>query len=179
MAPKAQADSTDVATDDALNGEVSTPTVHDKFAEYMALYAKANTRDAGDAQDSISERLLTAESEEDIWDADEGEMPSAEDLVNIPIRIFSFDVLTSNDPGKQNARTGNTYLVIHSARLDNGDMLDWNTSATLIVQKLMRMYNKGFLDPSANKYLDAMVTSTRTGNGFDVYKLARFVAPAS
>jgi hypothetical protein len=167
MAEKAQ-----VAASDAKAGNVASPTVHDRFAEYMALRAKQDDRDTGTADEAmnrISEKLLTAETEADIWEADEGSLPSAEDMVDIEQRIFGFDIVASKDEDKRNKRTGNAYLVIHSARLDNGEMTDWSTSATLVVQKLVRFAQLGyFLD---GKYLDAVVRSNTTNAGNEVYKL--------
>jgi hypothetical protein len=169
------ADKGQVAASDAKTGDIASPTVHDRFSEYMQLRAKQDERDTGTADEAmnrISEKLLTAETEADIWDADEGSLPSAEDMVDIEQRIFGFDIVASKDEDKRNKRTGNAYLVVHAARLDNGEMVDWSTSSTLVVQKLIRFSqlspNPYFLD---GKYLDAVVRSNTTNAGNEVYKL--------
>lgn len=166
MAPKAQ-----VETTPTNNGEIQSPTIHDKFAEYMALRAQANERDTSDAMNTISGNVLAAQTVDELWEADEGNMPGGDDVVGIEQRIFSFDIIASTDESKKNPRTGNTYLIVHAARLDNGKEFDWNTSATLIVQKLMRLEQLDAINPVDGHYVDCVVTSITTGSGNEVLKL--------
>jgi hypothetical protein len=155
-----------------ISGDLASPTVHDKFADYMKNRATLDESiDPNTAMDAISANVLTAESEEELWDADEGSLPGGDDVVGIEQRIFGFDVRASKDETKKNIRTGNAYLVIHAARLDNGHEFDWNTSSTLIVQKLIALERLGAF--SDGNYRDCVVKATTTGSGFEVLKLAR------
>lgn len=116
----------------------------------------------GTAMDSISERLLTA-SDEELWDIDEGGLPNGKAITDIEQRILSYDVMTGKgSPGDEmyeKNKLGNTYLVVHSVRLDNGAPFDWQTSAPGLVIKIVRFDQMGKLP------LDCVVRSIPIADG--------------
>ena len=92
----------------------------DRLAVHLAQRAGVEADEPGSGMDSIAERNLAAETLEELWDADEGGMPNGKDVADIEQRIFSFETRKSNNPEISNPRLGNTYLIVHAARLDDG-----------------------------------------------------------
>lgn len=125
------------------SGTIAKTTNLDRFALYMQGRAKLDgSMREGTAMDSISERLLAA-TEEELWDVDEGGLPNGKAVADIEQRVISYEIMTGKgSPGDEiydKNKLGNTYLVVHSARLDNGKEFDWQTSAPGLVIKIVRL----------------------------------------
>jgi len=118
---------------------IKTPSVIDRFASTMRARAKLDESmaDKGAGMEAVMARNLQAETIEDLWDADEGGTPSAEDFADVEHRIDSFDVLSSKNEEYDTKRLGDSFLLVHGTRLDNGEEIIYNTSAALLVTKLM------------------------------------------
>jgi hypothetical protein len=158
MTPKAQSED-----DTIVPTETRSPAKLDRFANYMTNRATQDKSDNPKGMDSILERMLTVD-DEDIWDSDEGGVPAAKDMVNIEHRIFGFDIYESKDAEISNKSLGNTYLIVHAARLDTGEEYDYNTSAPLLVVKLVRLFQADKLP------VNAVIRATDLGGGKMVLK---------
>jgi len=111
-----------------------------KFGQHLAGRAELDRSEANGVEISagIAEKILSAKSLDDVFEASESSLVGGRDLIDVEQRILGFDIRTSDDPEKQNPLTGNTYLVVHAVRLSNGEPFDWNTSATSLVTMLYK-----------------------------------------
>src|SRR5215469_1139742 len=112
----------------------------ERFGKHLADRAQLDKSeiDGTEIAANIAANILEAKTIEDVFAADESSMPGGRDIVDLEQRIFGFDIRTSDDPDKQNPLTGNTFFVVHAARLSDLAPFDWNTSATGIVAKLYK-----------------------------------------
>jgi hypothetical protein len=112
--------------------------------------------------------ILTAETEEEMWDADELSTYNAKTLSGCEIQIYGFGVKfgQGDDPDITtpftDSRGRQMYLLVRSARIseagkkrevnlpDVGQEFIWNTSARNIVGKLFWMLEHGWFDEGAS-----------------------------
>lgn len=105
-----------------------------RFVDY--LDARAGLDGEGRAFEVASsqlDKILTAETEEEAWDADEFESVAGRDLVDVEQRVLGFTVHKSS--GELNAPLG-VFIQVQSQRLSDGEEFTWNTGAPLIIGKL-------------------------------------------
>lgn len=84
----------------------------ERVREHLRQLATVQAADATDAKDIEDRQLvdiMSAQTEDEVWDADEGGAIQARDAVGLEVEIRSFRVLVSSDPGKQ-TRSG-TYVT--------------------------------------------------------------------
>jgi hypothetical protein len=145
----------------------ATPRPSERFKDYMQARAELDSDGlAYDVAQSQMDKILTAESEQDIWDADQLSMLNAKSLVDVEQAIYSFTVHKSS---RQDFETPlGVFVVVHAARMSDGEELVWNTGANLIITKLRAMEARGFV--GEGKPLYAVVKATPATNG-DVLKL--------
>lgn len=137
------------------------------------------------AGDDIA-RILLAESEDEMWEADELPKINAKVLSGCDLQIFGYEVKFSNDPMITTVLIGpktkrKMYLLVHSARLNSngqdttyrlpevGEQFAWNTSARYIVAKLYWMGSRGRFDNGGS--VSASIVGTPLGGGKSVEKL--------
>ncbi|SRR6266496_559036 len=153
------------------NGETSatveTVTRLNKLADYLQTRAHSDSEEesVGSGMEGIAEKVLAATTLEELWDADEGGMPDGRDMADVEQRIIEFEVRTSNDPDKAKAMLGGTFLVVRSAKLEDGEEVIWNTSAPLLVTKIIQAERLDKLP------LDCVIRATDLGGGKAVLKL--------
>lgn len=162
MAGKSQPVVTDTAT-----GAVIAPNAFQKLIIKMAGMA---TLEEGNKTPSGLDiiPILEAETEEEMWDADERPGWNAKLLSGCAIQIYGFEVKFSasaedneiTTPFIDPASKRQMYLLIESARInrsgekkeynlpDVGERFTWNTSARNIVGKLFWMLDHGWFDTS-------------------------------
>lgn len=89
--------------------------------------------------------VTMAETEEEMWDADEFEQIGGRDLEDLEQRILGYSVKFSNnqliDTPFIDSQGRKMYLLIRSAKVENGDEFVWNTSAPLVVGKVLWLAN--------------------------------------
>lgn len=94
-------------------------------------------------------KILTAATEEEMWDADELPQTGGRDLVDVEQEILAYVVKYSSNPTIQSAfKDANgraMYLLVRSARIETGEEFVWNTSAPLIVGKIFWLVNAEML----------------------------------
>lgn len=136
--------------------------------------------------------ILTAENEDEMWDADERARYNAKTLSGCALQIIGFDVKFSdgsdesiNTPFIDPATGKQMYLLVSAFRINKsgekketrlpelGEVFTWNTSARNIVGKLFWMLNHGWFDPGATP-VRLVIEGTNLGGTKSVEKLKRF-----
>jgi hypothetical protein len=154
--------------------------------ENVASEDTATTRFVGD--DLLG--VLTAESEEEMWEGDELPGYNAKVLSGCNLVIYGVEVKFSRATDGEEISTAligpktrrKMYLLVHSARMDNagtnartyrlpdvGEDFVWNTSARYIVAKLFWLMSRGYFDDG--KSIRARIHGTPLGAGKSVEKL--------
>jgi hypothetical protein len=150
-------------------GTAIAPRAHEQFVEYLARRAEqdGSTRSFDVAANQM-DKLLTAETEQEIWDADEGGTFSAQDMTDIELRIRGYKVAVSSD--EYDSPLGH-YILIDAVRLDTGDEVIVNTGAALIITKLRMLESRDLLP------VEAVIRGTKAAKG-TVLKLKQIPARA-
>lgn len=180
MASKAQDGGIDTA---AKSGTVESPSAFALLLRKMAGMATVEeVMGTGGGAEDI-DRILNAEDEEEMWDADELAKWNATKLSGCDLQTVGFEVKFSggtNDDIKTpyvDRETGKQmFLLIHSFRVNGsgntkeynlppvGELFTWNTSARSIVPKLFWMLNHGWFDDGA-KPVRFRIVGTKTQAG--------------
>lgn len=186
MPPKAQGGA-DVAN--ATTGTIQTASAFQllvrKMASMAVLDSTSATRDSGE---DIN-RILEAETEQEMWDADELAKWNAQKLSGCDIQIVGFQVQFSPDsdsdiktPYIDPETHRQMFLLVDSFRITNngntkeynlpepGELFTWNTSARAIVPKLFWMLAHGWFDDGA-KPVRLRIVGTPLAGGKSVEKL--------
>lgn len=163
----------------------------------MAMEATMETEAEAFAGDDVNlTAILTAETDEELWDADERGPLGFRDLAGCEIAILDLAVKFSRNPirptgeeiksvftddkGKQMyllltcVRIGETGDESKKIRLPAiGEQFQANTSARYLVAKLWRFYERGHIAPGANPpvRLECRVRATDLGGDQAVLKL--------
>lgn len=122
-----------------------TPTIkpHERFLASLKRRAEVEGARLGqDVSQSQMDKILTAETEQEIWDADEGGTFSGQDMEDVELEIQSFTVAPSSE--QYDASLG-VYINIKATRLDTGEEVIINTGADKIITKLAVFEAKGML----------------------------------
>jgi len=136
-------------------GTVARP--HDQFGEYLLRRAEEDGATRGyEVAASQMDKMLAAETEQEIWDADEGGTVNGQDMIDVELEIRGFKVATSDD--QYDAALG-VYILIDATRLDNGEQVIVNTGAPLIITKL-RMFEVREMLP-----VTGVIRGTKARNG--------------
>ncbi len=141
------------ARPDNTTSTVSTLTPYEKFCATMAGRASLESEESNTDVGSI-EAIITAETEEEMWAADERGVLGGRDLAGVVQVVEDIQVKYSNRGGLKSpfvdpASGKGLYLLITSTRYDDpkytnkrpdlsqGDKFQWNTSAPRLVAKLL------------------------------------------
>lgn len=122
--------------------EVARPSTFELMCRTMGLRARVEADDNSAVVHQV-EAIYEADSEEEMWQADERPQIGGRDLADVEQIIYGFTVkYGSGDDDDvssdfKDPETGrDLYLLVEAARLDNGEPIIWNTSASGIVSKL-------------------------------------------
>ena len=138
--------------------------------------------------------ILSAETEEELWEADNRAPLNFQHLAGCEIGILGFDVKFSRAGNNSSIVTPFTwqdergtdkkmYLLVSCVRLSDagaksiiklppvGEQFQANTSARYVVTKLWRAMTMGLIDEKTGKVLECMVEETDLGDGTGVLKL--------
>ena len=175
----------------AGNGTVTGPSPFQRLRRRMAEMAVLETAESKVSGEDVN-AILTAETEEDMWDADELSVYNAQKLSGCDLQITGFEVRFStgndeeiktpfvDDKGRQ------MYLLVHAYRITKatekrdvvlpeiGTEFTWNTSARNIVAKLFWMLDHGWFDPGADKPVRVHIKGTPLSGGRSVEKIKEF-----
>lgn len=147
----------------AQTGTVEGPRPYERFAASLQRKA-AQEKERGhfDLTANQIDAALTAETEEDIWDSDEGGLVALKDLVGAELRIEGYRILPSTDPEMDN---GLGVFLIGTAVLLNdvsgtpGEVIQFNTGVATVIAKLEAFQGHGRFP------LETLVTSVKAGKG--------------
>lgn len=91
-------------------------------------------------------KILSAETEEEMWEADELAQTGGRDLQDVEQEILAYAIKYSTNPTINSAfkdsQGRGMYLLIRSVRIETGEEFVWNTSAPLLVGKIMWLVNR-------------------------------------
>jgi hypothetical protein len=173
------------------NGKVSQLSPFQKLVRRMADMATMDESSGRVTGEDINP-ILTAETEEEMWDADELAQYNAQKLSGCDLELLWFEVKYGT--GNEDIKTPFTtpegrqmYLLVHAFRITEergedrtinlppvGEEFVWNTSARNIVGKLFWMLEHGWFDPKAEKPVRVHIQGTKLQGGRSVEKLKEF-----
>ena len=189
MASKSQA-AQEVETAPA-NGTVTGPSPFQRLRKRMAEMAVLDTSERAVSGEDIN-AILTAETEEEMWDSDELGVYNAQKISGCDIQILGFEVRFSDGSNEEiktpfvDDRGRQMYLLVQSFRITKatekkdvvlpeiGQEFTWNTSARNIVGKLFWMLDHGWFDTDATKPVRTHIKGTPLSGGRSVEKLKEF-----
>jgi hypothetical protein len=180
----------DEEIDTTTNGTLTGRTPFQTMIRAMAMDASAE--DASFGGDDLN-AILSAETEEQLWESDERPPLNFQHLSGCEIAILNFDVKFSrsgNDdiatPFVWEDERGNKkkmYILAQCVRLSDagekpiirlpavGEVFTANTSARFVVAKMWRAMTMGLINAETGKTLECQVQETDLGNGTGVLKL--------
>lgn len=202
MAPKDKIQTTDrngTPEDEAL--EVINATVESLRPSQRALLGMLTDLENIATEENASQAftgddiagILMAETEAEMWDADNLPQRNAKVLSGCELRIYGFEVRLSTDTEISTILIGpkgqrKMYLLVHAELLNSagglgniyklpsiGEAFTFNTSARYIVAKLYREMKFGRFDNDG--YVDVRIEGTDLGSGKSIEKLALVGAP--
>jgi hypothetical protein len=188
MASKAQAQ--DITT--AGNGTVEKANIFQLLVRKMAGMATlAEKSGAVSGEDIIP--ILVAETEAEMWDADNRATYNAKTLSGCALQIIDFEVKFSDGsdesittPFVDPITRRQMYLLVRAFRINNsgakkeinlpelGEVFTWNTSARNIVGKFFWMLNHGWFDTGAKPVRVVIEGTGLAGGKKSVEKLKEF-----
>lgn len=155
----------------------------------MEMEATADVENAEFRGDDLTP-VLTAETEEEIWEADERGPLNAQHLAGCELELIDLAVKYSRG-GQSDIQTPfvsndgkKMYLIVTAARISDandkgnviklppvGETFQFNTSARYLTVKLFQFYRLGYFGGNTGKTLEAMIRETDLGDGQAVIKL--------
>jgi hypothetical protein len=178
-------------------GTVTAPNAFQSLVKKMSAMAELEASQGTGmmaGQDIIP--ILEAQTEEEMWDADELSTYNAKTLSGCEIQIYGFGVKfgTGDDPDITtpftDANGRQMYLLVQAARISEagkkrevnlpnvGDVFTWNTSARNIVGKLFWMLEHGWFDEGA-KPVRLRIEGTSLAGGKKSVEKLKPLTPAS
>jgi hypothetical protein len=167
----------DKSTDPAVILTPELPPVFRQLLGQMSLEATAEDNEFGSPMVTSVVKILSAKTEEEMWEADDLAQTGGRDLIDVEQTIIAYAIKWSNNPTIQSAfkdeHNRGMYLLIRSVRMETGEEFIWNTSAPLLVGKIMWLANRELLPYSC------VIKGTDLGAGQAVLKLKRVPARAT
>jgi hypothetical protein len=143
----------------------------ERMLERMELAAKSEDEDFGNPMLTGIVGILEAETEEEMWDADDLAQIGGRNLRDVEQRIIGYDVRFSTNPNVQSvfkdSQGRGMYLLVRSIRYDTGAEFIWNTSAPLLVGKILWLADRDMLPA------DVVIRGTHLGGDQWVLKLKK------
>lgn len=175
---------------ETVNGVVKPPTPFQEMLRAMANDAQAeDTSFGGDDLNAI----LTAETEDDLWESDERPPLNFQHLSGCEIAVLDFAVKFSRGnntsiqtPFVWRDERGNEkkmYVLVKCVRISTagekshiklppvGEVFEANTSARFVVAKLWRAMILGLFDYESGRTWECAIQETDLGDGTAVLKL--------
>lgn len=138
-------------------GTAITPKPHERFIRSLNLRAEREGATLGrDVSLSQIDKILAAETAEDIWEADEGGTISGQDAIDMEIEIMSFTVAPSAE--EYDATLG-VFINIKARKMEDDEEIVINTGADKIIAKLAAFESKGLLP------VEGVIRGVKTRNG--------------
>lgn len=139
---------------------------------------ESNEQSAREIQLSIMEQILSAETEEDVYAAQEAGTTGTKDFVGIPFRVREADIAWR----RSGVEGGGFpyYAVLNATRLDTGEAITLSGGGITFVAALDRLLSLDtFRAHEEDGGKPLIITSKTTGKGYEVLMLKSFnLAPA-
>lgn len=138
------------AVDTVTTGHIvkTGPTPTDRFKEYMQERAVIDGASlAYDVAANQVDKIMSATTEAEIWDADNLDQIGGRDLVDVEQNIQYYTVHKTARADIDNP--WGVFVMVHATRLDTGEDLVWNTGAPLVMSKLRALEAAGMLPADA------------------------------
>jgi hypothetical protein len=127
----------------------NAPEIFARMLSQMEIEATSGDDDFGSPMITGVVGILEAETEEEMWDADDLDQTGGRDLVDVEQQIIAYAVKYSTNPTIssvfKDSNGRGMYLLIRSVRVEDGSEFVWNTSAPLLVGKIMWLVNREML----------------------------------
>lgn len=126
---------------------VQSPRAFQALIQRMSMSADIDSTEQTGSTEMTVEKIVTAESEAEMWEADELGLIGGRDLIDKEMRVESFLTRFSNSKVGPDGETiiskfvdaagRGMYLLVTSVLLESGEEVVWNTSAPSVVSKLI------------------------------------------
>jgi hypothetical protein len=163
--PAAGHGDTELITDAKSGAEVEAALrPYEKFVKSLRLQAEYNTADRSfNVSAQMMDSILNADTEEDMWDADESGLLAGRDLGDVWQEIRGYEVVKSS---RDDIEGGfGVYYIVDAKNLHTGEDFMWETGAPGIITKLAWLRSRGKFP------VRCMIKSIPVGNGRAVLKL--------
>jgi hypothetical protein len=152
------------------NGAVITaPAVFQRMLERMELAADMPDESFPNPMISGIVGILEAETDEEMWESDELAQIGGRNLRDVEQRLLAYTVRYGDNPDMISPFTASNgrkmYLLIRSMRYDTGAEFVWNTSAPLLVSKILWLADRQKIPA------DVVIRGTHLGGDQWVLKL--------
>jgi hypothetical protein len=138
-------------------GTAVEPRPVETLIEYLTRRAEVESDSrAYEVAASQLERILSAETEEEFWDATTYVSTGGRDLEDVEQQVLSFSVHRGSDQYQSPLQH---FIMVNAARLDTGEQFVWNTGSPLIIGQLRWLESKGKLPK------EVVIKGTPTPNG--------------
>lgn len=121
----------------------------ERMLERMELAATAEDADFPTPMLTGIVGILSAETEEEMWDSDDLAQIGGRNLRDVEQEIRNYTVKYSSNDELQSAfkdsKGRGMYLLVSSVKLETGEEFVWNTSAPLVVGKILWLADHGKL----------------------------------
>lgn len=146
-----------------------TPQAFQLLLQRMELEASSDESTFVSPMLTSMMKIMEAQNIDDMWDADELDQTGGRDLVGTEQRILEYAIKFSSNADIESefidSRGRKMYLLIRSSRLEDGEEFVWNTSAPLLVGKILWLSDHNQLP------IDVVIRGTDLGGGKTVLKL--------
>jgi hypothetical protein len=147
----------------------NAPAAFIQMCNAMAMDATSGDDDFGSPMVGGIVKIMEAEDESEMWDADDLDQTGGKDLVDVEQRILAYTVKYSSNPTIQSVFRDSEghymYLLVRSANLSTGEEFVWNTSAPLVVGKIMWLATRSRIPA------DVVIKAKDLGGGQAVLRL--------
>lgn len=168
---------------------VATQTPFQRMIRAMEMDATAEV-EAGNFTGDDLNAILSAETEEELWEAGEQGPLNAQHLAGCELAIV--DVRVKYSRGESDILTPfvtpdgrKMYFLVNAYRLSDagkkapivlpavGEIFEFNTSARFLATKIWAFYTRGYINPDTGKTLECAIHETDLGGGQAVLKLRK------
>jgi hypothetical protein len=176
----------------ATADQAKPPTPFERMIHSMARIAELEKQEAAVSTDQDN-AILSAETIEEMWDADERGPLGGRDLADCELAILNIGLKYSRSNTapdgseiKTKFRTSDgriLYLMVDAVRTSDagekktirlpkvGETFQFNTSAPSLVEKLWWLHQHGMIDPLQGKMVECVIKAIDLGGGQAVLKL--------
>jgi hypothetical protein len=184
-----KSDKTDVDQTVTEPTNVTAQTPFQRMIRAMEMDATAEVEEGRFSGDDLNV-ILSAESEDELWEAGEAGPLNAQHLAGCELALVDVQVKYSRGESDiltpfQTTDGKKMYFLISAYRLSDagtkphiklpavGEQFQFNTSARFLATKIWAFYVRGYISPDSGKTLECSIFETDLGGGTAVLKLRK------